>query len=128
MSYKYNGDNVHGDKFDGDKVLGDQNIYQINHIDLDIGILTNILETNPALIKESLSKLNRLANTSISDESTIPISDKNLQNGLEDFYENFIKRIEQKLAILHTFFLEEDYIDDLEEASDSIKFIPFYTT
>ena len=127
MSDKYN-DKVLGDKVGGDKVLGDKTIYQVNHIDLDIGILTNILQTNPILIKESLAKLNTSANACIADESAIPISDKNLQNGLEDFYENFIKRIEQKLAILHTFFLEEDYIDDIEEAADSIKlFIYTYT-
>lgn len=115
------GDKITGDKIGGDKVLGNQNIYQLNQIDLDIGILTNLLQTNPVLIKESLAKLNTSANICIADESAIPISDKNLQNGLEDFYESFIKRIEQKLSILHTFFLEEDYIDDLEEASDSIK-------
>lgn len=123
------GDNIHGDKYEGDNVHGNKIethiTYDINHIDLDIGILTDILQTNPSLIKESLSRLNTSAIALDPDESTIPISDKNLQNGLEDFYENFIKRVEQKLAALHSFFLEEDYIDDIEEAADSIKLFIF---
>jgi hypothetical protein len=119
------GDKVLGDKFDGDKVFGDKKIYEINHIDLDIGLLTDILQNNPDLIKKSLTKLNTSTVTSNPDERTIPIDEKNLQNGLKDFYENFIKRIEQKLAALDSFFQEEDYVEDIEEAADSIKLFIF---
>ena len=125
-------DKVNGDKVNGDKVLGNKseihNTYKINHIDLDIGILTDILQTNPVLIKESLSKLNTSAITFNPDERTIPIDEKNFQNGLKEFYENFIKRIEQKLAALDAFFQEEDYIDDIEEAANSIKLFIFTYT
>ena len=43
------GDNIKGDKFTGDKVMGDKKTYEIHHIDLDIGVLKDILETNPKL-------------------------------------------------------------------------------
>ena len=123
------GDNVHGDKYYGDSVHGNKSethiTYEMNHIDLDIGILTDILQTNPTLIKESLSKLNTSTVVFTPDESSIPITEKNLKNGLEDFYENFIKQSEQKLDALDKFFKNEDYIDDIEEAADSIKVFIF---
>ena len=112
-------DIINGNKFDGDKVEG--NKYEINSIDLDIGILKEILELNPNLIKEYLTKLNSSEAVNNPDERTIPIEQKNLHNGLEDFYENFIKRVEQKLALLDQFFKDNDYIDEIEEAADSIK-------
>jgi len=118
-------DHIEGDKVDGDKVMGDKNTYLINHIDLDIGILKDILENNPTVIKVSLNNLNNIPSEFAPDERTIPISDKNLQNGLEDFYENFIKRIEQKLLALDKFFKENDYVDDIENAADSIKMFIF---
>lgn len=121
-------DHIEGDKIDGDKVMGDKNTYQINHIDLDIGILKDILENNPTVIKESLDKLNNIPSEFAPDERTIPINDKNLQNGLEEFYENFIKRIEQKLLALDKFFKENDYVDDIESAADSIKMFIFTYT
>lgn len=118
-------DNVSGDKFDGDKVLGNKYTYAINHIELDIGILKDVLENNPSLIKESLEKLTNIPIEFAPDERTIPIEDKNLQNGLEEFYENFIKRIEQKLSALDRFFKENDYVDDIENASESIRIFIF---
>lgn len=118
-------DNVSGDKFGGDKVLGNKHVYAINHIELDIGILKDILENNPSLIKESLEKLTNIPLEFTPDERTIPIEDKNLQNGLEEFYENFIKRIEQKLSALDRFFKENDYVDDIENASESIRIFIF---
>jgi hypothetical protein len=123
------GDSVYGDKYEGDNVHGNKSetfiTYEINHIDLDIGILTNILQTNPTIIKESLSKLNTSLSISNPDERTIPIDEKNLKNGLKEFYDNFIKRNEQKLAALDDFFQEEDYVDEIEEASDSIRLFIF---
>ncbi|WP_310440962.1 ABC-three component system protein [Sulfurimonas sp.] len=119
------GDDVGGDKFNGDKVLGDKNTYILNHIDLDIGILKDILENNPSVIKTSLKKLKTIPSEFSPDERTIPISDKNLLNGLTDFYENFIKREEQKLASIDKFFKDNDYIDDIEDASDSIRMFVF---
>ncbi|WP_419675622.1 hypothetical protein ACN2CX_07860 [Aliarcobacter butzleri] len=123
------GDNVYGNKYEGDNVHGNKSetfiTYEINHIDLDIGILTNILQTNPTIIKESLSKLNTSPSISSPDERTIPIDEKNLKNGLKEFYDNFIKRNEQKLAALDDFFQEEDYVDEIEEASDSIRLFIF---
>ncbi|WP_345992387.1 hypothetical protein [Sulfurimonas sp. HSL-1716] len=119
------GDNVHGDKVIGDKVMGDKKTYVLNHVDLDIGILKDILENNPLVIKASLTKLHTIPSQFAPDERTIPISDKNLQNGLEEFYENFIKRIEQKLLALDKFFQENDYVDDIESAADSIKMFIF---
>ncbi len=119
------------DDVKGDKVLGDKvdtkivNRYEMNHIDLDIGILTEILQTNPLLITESLSKLNVSAAAITPDENCMPISDKNLKNGLVEFYDNFIKLSEQKLDALHLFFQEEDYIDDIEDAANSIKLFIF---
>jgi hypothetical protein len=119
------GDDVAGDKFTGDKVLGDKSTYILNRINLDIGILKDILENNPSLIKTSLKQLKTIPNEFSPDERTIPINDKNLLNGLTGFYENFIKREEQKLASIDEFFKENDYIDDIEDASDSIKMFIF---
>lgn len=119
------GNNINGDAIDGDKVLGDKNTYILNHIDLDIGILKDILDNNPNSIKESLHKLNTIPSEFSPDERTIPINDKNLINGLANFYENFIKREEQKLASIDKFFKENDYIDDIEDASNSIRMFIF---
>lgn len=119
------GDDVEGDKFTGDKVLGNKSTYILNSIDLDIGILRDILENNPNVIKESLKQLKTIPSEFSPDERTIPISDKNLLNGLTEFYKNFIKREEQKLASIDKFFKENDYIDDIEDASDSIKMFIF---
>jgi hypothetical protein len=119
------GDNVEGDKFTGDKVLGNKSTYILNHVDLDIGILKDILENNPSVIKKSLQQLKTIPSEFSPDERTIPISDKNLLNGLTEFYENFIKREEQKLASIDKFFKENDYIDDIEDASDSIRMFIF---
>jgi hypothetical protein len=119
------GDKINGDTITGDKVLGDKNIYEINHIDLDIGILKDILENNPTLIKTYLQKLNTIPNEFSADEKTIPISDKNLLNGLSDFYNEFIKKEEQKLASIDKFFKDNDYLDDIENASDSIRMFIF---
>lgn len=119
------GDKILGDKVDGDKVLGDKRTYIINHIDLDIGILKDILENNPDTIKESLLKLNTIPNEFNPNENTIPIKDKNLLNGLTAFYENFIKREEQKLAAIDKFFKDNDYIDAIEDASNSIRMFIF---
>lgn len=118
-------DNYQGDNITGDKILGNKVIYEINHIDIDIGILKNIIQTNPTLIKESLAKLNTSTIKSNPDERTIPIDEKNFKNNLKDFYDNFIKTNEQKLALLDSFFREEDYVDDIEEAADSIKLFIF---
>lgn len=119
------GDDVEGDKFTGDKVLGNKSTYILNHIDLDIGILKNILENNPSVIKKTLKQLKTIPSEFSPDERTIPINDKNLLNGLTEFYENFIKREEQKLASIDKFFKENDYIDDIEDASDSIRMFIF---
>jgi len=118
-------DNYQGDNINGDKILGNKVIYEINHIDIDIGILRNIIQNNPTLVKESLAKLNTSTTKSNPDERTIPIDEKNLKNELKDFYDNFIKRNEQKLALLDNFFQEEDYVDDIEEAADSIRLFIF---
>lgn len=119
------GDNIAGDNVEGDKVLGDKTVYEINHIDLDIGILKDILENNPDVIINSLHQLTTILSQFGPDESTVPIEDKNLLNGLSSFYENFIKREEQKLASIDKFFKENDFIDDIEDASDSIKMFIF---
>lgn len=119
------GDNVGGDKIDGDKVLGDKYTYELNHIDLDIGILRDILQNQPDDIVHSLHQLNTIPSEFSPDERTIPISDKNLLNGLTEFYDNFIKREEQKLDSIHKFFKENDYIDEIESASDSIRMFIF---
>ena len=109
---------------EGDNIAGDK--YEINHIDLDIGILRNILETNPVVIKESLLSIKgNIINDFSPDDRTIAISEKNIINGLEEFYENFIKRVEQKLAALDKFFKDNDYIDEIEDAADAIKMMIF---
>ncbi len=120
-------DIIHGDNIKGDKVMGDKKTYEINHVDLDVGGLKEVLENEPILIKETLEKLHTVSREYSPDERTIPIADKNLNNGLVDFYENFIKHREQKLLALDKFFKDNDYIDDIEDAADSIKlFISTY--
>ena len=94
------GDNIKGDKFTGDKVMGDKKTYEIHHIDLDIGVLKDILETNPKLIEETLQQLKTIPSEFAPDERTVPISIKNLQNGLVEFYNEFICNSQQKLRIL----------------------------
>lgn len=119
------GDKVKGDKFTGDKVMGDKKTYEIHHMDLDIGVLKNILETHPEIIKSTLKQLTTVPSKFTPDERTIPISDKNLQNGLVEFYNEFIKHKEQKLTALDKFFKDNDSIDEIEEAADSIKLFIF---
>ena len=87
--------------------------------------MKNILDNHPNIIKESLHKLNSIPNEFSPDEKTIPINDKNLLNGLEGFYNNFIKKEEQKLASIDKFFKDNDYIDDIESASNSIRMFIF---
>lgn len=117
------GDNVEGDKVGGNKII---TINQINSINLDISALKNILETQPSIIQQTLKKLNTLTPYPFNpDERTIPILTKNLINGLTDFYENFIKSTEQKLAALDKFFQENDSMEDIEGAADSIKIFIF---
>ena len=119
------GDNIKGDKFTGDKVMGDKKTYEIHHIDLDIGVLKDILETNPKLIEETLQQLKTIPSEFAPDERTVPISIKNLQNGLVEFYNEFIKHKEQKLAALDKFFKDNDFTDEIEDAADSIKLFIF---
>ena len=119
------GDNIKGDKFTGDKVMGDKKTYEIHHIDLDIGVLKDILETNPKLIEETLQQLKTIPSDFAPDERTVPISIKNLQNGLVEFYNEFIKHKEQKLAALDKFFKDNDFTDEIEDAADSIKLFIF---
>lgn len=117
------GDNVEGDKIIGNKIT---TINQINSINLDISALKNILETKPSVIGQTLKNLNPSTPYSFSlDERTIPISAKNSINELTGFYENFIKNTEQKLAALDNFFQENDYMEDIEGAADSIKIFIF---
>ncbi len=112
---------IHGDNINGDKVMGDKKTYELNHIDLDVGGLKEVLDNEPNLVKETLEELNTASREYSPDERTIPISDKNLNNGLTEFYENFIKHREQKLLALDKFFKENDYIDEIEDAADSIR-------
>lgn len=121
-------DIIMGDKIDGDKVNGDKisQFYQVNSISLDISALKDILETQPSVIQQTLKKLSTSNPDPFNpDERTIPILTKNLINGLTDFYENFIKSTEQKLAALDKFFQENDSMEDIEAAADSIKIFIF---
>lgn len=119
------GDKVGGDKVTGDKVMGDKKTYEIHYIDLDIGVLKDILETNPKIIEETLKQLKTIPSEFSPDERTIPIAIKNLQNGLIEFYNEFIKHKEQKLAALDKFFKDNDFTDEIEDAADSIKLFIF---
>lgn len=118
-------DNFAGDNIQGDKVMGDKVTYEINHVDLDIGVLNSILQNEPNIIKDTLISLNTIPSENNPDERTIPISEKNLINGLKDFYENFIKHKEQKLASIDKFVKDNDYIDEIEDAAESIKMFIF---
>jgi len=95
--------------------------------DLDISILHNIVQNEAYRIKKALASIYIGLKGYSPDESTIAIAEKNLINGLEFFYDNFIKQLETKLYILDKFFKESDYIDEIENAADSIQiFISTY--
>ena len=85
-------------------VSGNQTINNIvEKINIDIGRLSSICETNAKEIIELLNKFESDCQTIEYDDDFIKIDTKNIINGLEQFYTEFIKEEEAKLVILDDF-------------------------
>jgi len=100
------------------------NIVEIK-LSIDIGRLKSIAETEKMRIKDIFSGIQKSMNTQDIDDSSLPIAVKNQQNDLEGYYDRFIKRHESKLDILKHFFEEEDYFDEIDEASEHLRELIF---
>lgn len=94
-------------------------------IDIDIGRLQNICDTNAIQIIELLHGLDNNQQNIEYDDAFIKMEIKNKNNELEKFYEEFIKKEESKLAILDDFFKANNQTKQIEEAAKSIRMAIF---
>jgi len=102
-------------------VGGNQTINSITiKINIDIGRLSSICETNA---KEIIGLLSKLESDCVIeyDDNFIKIDAKNKINELELFYTEFIKEEETKLAILDDFFKENNLTKHIERSAKSIR-------
>ena len=106
----------------GDNVNGDKNIISLS-VNMDVGRLSEILQTNAEKIKVLFAKVEKKSTVSKIeiDERTIPIDKKNNINGLAEFYNEFIKKHEGKLLALDNFFKENDFMTKIESAANHLK-------
>ncbi|RAZ59259.1 hypothetical protein [Campylobacter hyointestinalis] len=103
-------------------VGGNQTINNIvAKINIDIGRLSNICETNAKEIIELLNKLESDCQAIEYGDDFIKIDTKNRINELEQFYTEFIKEEEAKLAILDDFFKDNNVTKHIEHSAKSIK-------
>lgn len=103
-------------------VSGNQTINNIvAKINIDIGRLSSICETNAKGIIELLNKLERDCQAIEYGDDFIKIDTKNRINRLEQFYTEFIKEEEAKLAILDDFFKDNNVTKHIERSAKSIK-------
>lgn len=95
--------------------------YQLS-VGMDVGRLIEILQSSENDIKNLFSSmLNDFDMENKIDENAVPIARKNELNGLNGFYDNFIKIHESKLYALDCFFKENDYMEQIEKASSSLR-------
>ena len=103
-------------------VGGNQTINNIvAKINIDIGRLSSLCETNAKEIIELLNKFESDCQTIEYDDNFIKIDTKNRINGLEQFYTEFIKEEEAKLAILDDFFKDNNVTNHIERSAKSIR-------
>ena len=103
-------------------VMGDQtNNIHISNISIDIERLANICDTNIEAIVSLLEQLDDNEQKIRYDDTYIGIEKKNAINGLESFYEKFIKEDETKFEVLDRFFQENNLTKQIEKAAKNIR-------
>ncbi len=108
-----------------DSVFGN-NIITIMKNPIDVGRLQKILFHEKDKIITLLNKLSDdLQNEVKSDNSSIPIQDKNQKNDLSDFYAEFIKSKESELEVIAEFIADNDLSKSIDTASESLKIFVF---
>ena len=93
----------------------------VEKINIDIGRLSSICETNAKEIIELLNKFESDCLAIEYDDYFIKIDTKNKINELERFYTEFIKEEEAKLAILDDFFKDNNLTKHIENSAKSIR-------
>ena len=97
------------------------NNIHISNISIDIERLANICDTNIEAIVSLLEQLDDNEQKIRYDDTYIGIEKKNAINGLESFYEKFIKEDETKLEVLDRFFQENNLTKQIEKATKNIR-------
>lgn len=92
-------------------------------VTIDIGRLKDIIENESQRIQRIFDETvdHHERDIDETDDSFIPIDDKNLRNELVEYWDNFIKIHESKLKILKDFFADNDYMERIEIASEDLK-------
>ena len=99
---------------------GDNKV-EILNLEIDVEWVRNIIFNDKNKLTNILSKFKNDSSLQQNYKIMKDIDDKNKKNELEEFYEKFIKKYENEMDVLYNFFQEEEMIEEIDEASESIK-------
>ena len=99
---------------------GDNKV-EILNLEIDVEWVRNIIFNDKNKLTNILSKFKNDSSLQLTYKIMKDIDDKNKKNELEEFYEKFIKKYENEMDVLYNFFKEEEMIEEIDEASESIK-------
>ena len=99
---------------------GDNNVYILS-LDIDVEWLRNIVFNDKDKIKVLLENFQQPKKSDFELKIMKNIDDKNQKNELVDFYKTFIQKYENEMQILFDFFKDEELIDEIDRASESIQ-------
>jgi len=97
------------------------NYLYITELDIDVEWIRNIIYNDKEKIKNILSSFDKPDKNLDEKEIMKDIEDKNKKNDLVAFYDKFIKKYENEMDVLFDFFINENLVDDIETASDTIR-------